>query len=296
MTAAKESVQFCDPQCPWVGTTVKGEPHSHETSSMLSSCDEIPRNCCRQWISGPAPLQFSKTEDDDVWAASVRCWTLHAKLAQELEAEVERQNSASIEVLGVERFRALSDLAKTLSLGLDGIILKKNILVLLYGSHDEFILLLNSCLSDCDRVIGSHDQLSLMDIEPELAAVVACFFETAMQLEREADRYDACSEKDLSEELTEFYSAIQKVTEQLEATLHALATLSAKTLGGLKAKFRVIETCDEYRGASLALLSLQRSMFGDLDGLLQLQIKKAALPAPQENESLAMKKRGVRAT
>ena len=275
-------------RCDGLGavTEVQGDPGNPGKSLTFPSGDTFPRK--RSWRRRLelVSLQLSKTADHDVWLASVRCWTLHTKLAQELDADRKGRNSASIEMLGAQRCRALSDLAKIQSRGLDGIFLKKNILILVHGSYDEAMKLLRSCLSDCDRVIGTQDSVNLIDAEPDLAVAVAHFFQTTNQLECESDRYDEFDEEGREAELAELFSTIQNLAVQIEATIEAVANHRAATLAGLKAKFKVFEMCEECHGDGRALLSLQNSMFRDFDRLLQQHVKKPAPPTPKKIPSL----------
>ncbi|WP_294541280.1 hypothetical protein [uncultured Rhodoblastus sp.] len=286
MSANRGRIQTGVPQ--WLGaqTIAQGGHSGPETSLTRPSGETFPQIRDRRRLSELVALHLTKTEDHAVWSASVRCLSVHHKLTQALEANLEIQSGVSIELLGAERCRAISDLAKTRSQGIDGLLLKNNILVLVTGSYEETSLLMKSCLLDCDRVIGSEDRFNLIDLEPDLAAAVARFFQSVNQLDDESDRYDDVIECGMEAELSNLFSTMKNLAAQFESAIEAVANHPAMSVVGLKAKLTVFEMCDECRGDGRALLSLQNSMFRDFDRLLQQHVKKPAPPTPQRAHSL----------
>jgi hypothetical protein len=200
----------------------------------------------------------------------------------ELGSGVDCLNRASIDTLAAERRRALADLSELRSSGLDGIVLKKDILMLVAGGYDETALLLKSCLLDCDLVIERQSEDHSIDIEPELSALIAIFYQTVNQLANESDRYADVSTAGSEADLHEACSVIKDLGTQIEAAMDAVAKHPATTFAGLNAKLEIFEMSDESRGNGRALLSLRDSMFRDFDMLLE-PLKNPVLPCSEQN-------------
>lgn len=211
------------------------------------------------------------TKDHSVFLASVRCWTIHAKLAKELDSDAVSQNDLVIDELGAERCRSVSYLAHTQSKGLEGIQLKKNILMFVHASYEESALLLRSCLDDCDRVL-SQDRIGSIDHEPKLALAVGNFIDTMNQLKHASSQYDECDDDNKEAERSGFFAIMENLAVQFEATIHAVATQPAETLAGVAAKLTVFEMCDQYRASGVGLLSLWRAIFRDFDRVLKQHV------------------------
>ncbi|WP_294537758.1 hypothetical protein [uncultured Rhodoblastus sp.] len=221
------------------------------------------------------------SDDHALWSAALKCCTIHSKLVGEVEFGVDNLDPASIDTLATERGRAVTDLAEMRSCGIDGIILKKVILMSVAGGYDETALLLRSCLSDCDRVIESQSEVNLIDIEPELSTLIANFFQPVNQLVKESDRFADVSIAGAESDLRESCRVIKDLGAQIEAAMDAVAKHPATTFAGLNAKLEIFEMSDGCRGNGHALLSLRGSMFRDFDRLLE-PLKKPVLPCSEK--------------
>jgi hypothetical protein len=209
--------------------------------------------------------------DHHIWALSARCYGAHNRLAQELERVGHGWNERTIEALADDRRSAVLEISRTPAQTFRGVYWKKEILCLFLGSGHETEILLGSCLSDCHRLLGAGEVLKLQDIEPGLARAIACVVEIGDLIAAEADRYDDCDAHSQEDERAALVARLASLSSELEAAVVVVSRSPAMTFAGIGAKLELYELCAE-RGETVSGLDrLRRSMFDDLDRLVDQQ-------------------------